>query len=570
MDSGSSLKIGALFLAPQRPPSFPAIPGQRGGKISADLQWQLEQHFNVRSVVLSNGQLGSPAGALRAIGAAAQALPGVTVLLVAVAGHVVRFDRRTGDLCSLVLPNSVPGRPGSTLSFVDLVATLHSCSTAENLVICADLTAEPTIAGALPPIPGVHLLTSTVGPSAAAGLTCHDALAAVLGDLAAAGDRRPMNELLRAAAGQARGGGATVQLGEVGRPVLVGSNYAEEQLPDYVREDFYSPHPGSRLDAVTELAALAEGSRFARICLQRAATHDSADEVRGYADSLGRRPEQATLQELLDTGRISPTDLNNALHHPTLPDFVPHPGGDVVIGIDSLDSRFSSCRPRHRLLLPPFTLARTVVTNRQYLAFVASAGGPCPEHWVTGNKLWDSPDLPVVMVSWQDACRYCGWLTDHLQAIGRLAPDERVRLPSEAEWECAAGNGRGDPYPWGDNADPGRANIRATGIGEVVAPGRFSPQGDNAAGCQDLIGNVSEWTRSRWGASGRRPSFHYPYRADDGREANGPSPEARYVIRGGAYHYGTECANSYTRNQMLATQPHPATGFRVAVVRRTE
>ncbi|WP_158632267.1 formylglycine-generating enzyme family protein [Micromonospora sp. Llam0] len=525
----------------------------------------------MRSIVLRAGQFGSPTSALRAVRAAAQDLDGVGMLLVALAGHVAHFERTTGDLVSLVLPNSVPGRPGSMLPMADLIAELHGYDATGSVVICADLTTAPSGSVPLSPIPGVHLLASIPGPTVAVGRTCHDALAAELGDLAASGELRPLNEVLHRAADRARASGVAVHVSALDRPIVLSAKYPEEQLPDYVREDLYSPHAGSRLDAVTELAALAPSSAHARVCLQRVATHDSADEVRSYAESMSRQAEQPTLQELLDNGRISATGISDALHRPALPDFVPHSGGEVVIGLDPPDSRFSSCRPRHLLRLPPFELARTVVTNSQYLAFVAVAGGPCPEHWATGDNLWDEPSLPVVMVSWHDAVRYCDWLTRRLRAVGRLTADQRVVLPSEAEWEYAASNGRGDPYPWGSAADPRgrRTNIRATGLDVVVAPGRFSPQGDSAAGCQDLIGNVSEWTRSRWGTSGRLPTFHYPYQADDGREANGPLPDARYVIRGGAYYYGRECANSYTRNQRLATQRHPATGFRVAVVRRT-
>ncbi|WP_232236684.1 formylglycine-generating enzyme family protein [Micromonospora globosa] len=134
-----------------------------------------------------------------------------------------------------------------------------------------------------------------------------------------------------------------------------------------------------------------------------------------------------------------------------------------------------------------------------------------------------------------------------------LASGQRIILPSEAEWEAAAGNSHGDLHPWGDTADPRRANIRATGIGAVVAPGRFSPEGDNQAGRQELIGNVWEWTRSLWGYSGNHPTFGYPYRHDDRRETASTRPGARYVIRGGVFYYATECANSFTRNRMLAT-----------------
>src|SRR5262249_37658076 len=155
---------------------------------------------------------------------------------------------------------------------------------------------------------------------------------------------------------------------------------------------------------------------------------------------------------------------------------------------------------------------------------------------------------------------------EHLHTTGVLPRHERIVLPSEAQWECAAGNRRGDPYPWGDQPDPERANIRATGLAKVIEPGRFSPAGDSVAGCQDLIGNVWEWTRSIWGGSARKADFGYPYDPADGREDLHSDPTVRRVIRGGAFYYAVECANSYTRNQMPPGNRHPAGGFRVAVV----
>jgi iron(II)-dependent oxidoreductase len=82
-------------------------------------------------------------------------------------------------------------------------------------------------------------------------------------------------------------------------------------------------------------------------------------------------------------------------------------------------------------------MSRSLVTNAQYLAFV-EAGGPKPIYWRNdgGWQLrrfdrWIALPLdePVVHVSWHEAQAYCRF-------AGR-------RLPTEAEWECAATSGQG-------------------------------------------------------------------------------------------------------------------------------
>ena len=176
------------------------------------------------------------------------------------------------------------------------------------------------------------------------------------------------------------------------------------------------------------------------------------------------------------------------------------------------------------------------------------------------DALQGDDNCPVVWVSWDEAMRFCVDLTAHWHDTGRLASDWCVRLPSEAEWEKAARGGRRIPqepamrrpqveltenlfpereYPWGDGAAPDNANYDDTGIGKVSAVGCF-PGGRSPYGCEEMAGNVWEWTRSVWGKESKKfedmfkPQFKYPYIPNDGRE-NKDTAKYLHALRGGAF-----------------------------------
>jgi hypothetical protein len=110
-----------------------------------------------------------------------------------------------------------------------------------------------------------------------------------------------------------------------------------------------------------------------------------------------------------------------------------------------------------------------------------------PKHWE--NQL-ETPNRPVVWVSWNEANAYCHWLTEQLS--------EEVRLPTEAEWKSAA-SPDGRVYPWGEaEPDLQRANFGSL-IGAPTPVGLF-PAGDGPYGHSDLAGNVVEWCADcKWG-----------------------------------------------------------------------
>lgn len=109
---------------------------------------------------------------------------------------------------------------------------------------------------------------------------------------------------------------------------------------------------------------------------------------------------------------------------------------------------------------------------------------------------WEQlPDHPVVHVGWADASAYARW-------AGK-------ELPTEAQWEYAARGGlQGRDYAWGDELSPGGVLLANTWQGpfpwrsdDPDGHHRTSPVGSypaNGFGLHDMIGNVWEWTRSRW------------------------------------------------------------------------
>jgi len=187
---------------------------------------------------------------------------------------------------------------------------------------------------------------------------------------------------------------------------------------------------------------------------------------------------------------------------------------------------FDNEGPRHRTFLEAFQLGSRLVTNGEYLAFVEDGGYERPKLWLSDgwatceSSRWRAP------LYWQQ--RDGSWFTVTLSGLLPLHADEPVthvslyeadayarwagaRLPSEAEWECAA------------------ADVAIEG--NFVEGERFhpAPAVASGAGPHQMFGDVWEWTRSAYAPY---PGFQPPEGALG--EYNGKFMCNQLTLRGGS------------------------------------
>jgi len=171
---------------------------------------------------------------------------------------------------------------------------------------------------------------------------------------------------------------------------------------------------------------------------------------------------------------------------------------------------------RRVILERPFLIGTREVTNRQFRRF-----RPGHSSGRFAGMSLDGDLQPVVRISWEDAARYCNWLSKqeglppfYVEKNGRLVPSRPAntgyRLPTEAEWAFVARvMGRRTParYPWNGPYPPrtksgNYADESARGILPAIIKGYqdsfavTAPVGKfpkNPAGLYDIGGNVSEW-----------------------------------------------------------------------------
>lgn len=205
-----------------------------------------------------------------------------------------------------------------------------------------------------------------------------------------------------------------------------------------------------------------------------------------------------------------------------------------------------------------FSLGKWPVTNSQFGKFVAAEKyGPPTQHpdnegFLSGwtNLDWDptppkgKEHHPVTWVSLLDALAYCRWAG--------------ATLPTEWLWEKAARGPDGRTYPWGESKPDAKiANIDGRGTNEV---GKFA-RVRSPYGCEELVGNVSEWTLP---ADGVAPgAFPPPYPEVPLPALNAP---VEVCVRGACFLRTTaKSAKASHRRKLSVTRRNQWTGFRLAV-----
>jgi formylglycine-generating enzyme required for sulfatase activity len=266
-------------------------------------------------------------------------------------------------------------------------------------------------------------------------------------------------------------------------------------------------------------------------------------------------PEQA-FQKLLEVIRPEVTLAPARL--PFEPEMILIPACQFLMGGNPRKDKgaYPEEKRQHRLYLPDYYLAKTPVTNSQYVVFIQAISHDPPEHWQGMLPPPGKEEHPVVNVSWYDALAYSRWLAQ--------VTCKSYGLPSEAEWEKGARGTDGRIYPWGNQWDPKRCNSYESGKDDT-SPVGACPAGASPYGLLDMAGNVWEWTRSLWGKQRDKPYFRYPYDSEDGRENLEESPDVFRVLRGGAfinYQWLVRCAYRY---RLHPGDRHRGIGFRVVV-----
>ncbi len=229
--------------------------------------------------------------------------------------------------------------------------------------------------------------------------------------------------------------------------------------------------------------------------------------------------------------------------------------------------------PQHPVYLDAFYIDDTEVTNAAYALYLNEIGDhesgcegrACLTSGSRVQRQGDSYEVqegfaqhPVHSVTWHGAAAYCRW--------------REARLPTEAEWEMAAGwQADGNVktlYPWGNIFDGGLANsCDATctqsqangayddGYAETAPVGSF-PGGRSAIGAHDMGGNVWEWV-----ADWFSPRY---YAFSPQHNPQGPSEGAGRVLRGGSWFDSAPFAATVFRTGLPPHESNDSIGFRCA------
>lgn len=198
--------------------------------------------------------------------------------------------------------------------------------------------------------------------------------------------------------------------------------------------------------------------------------------------------------------------------------------------------------------IAPFSLATTEVTQKEFRE-------------VTGfnPSTHRGDNLPVHNVTWWEAIRFCnllslreGFAPVYDLATGAFDPSRGgYRLPTDAEWTYAAGEGKTPGHLGEAQTKDAVALLRFAQASRPQPVAKLAP---NARGLFDMTGNVWEWVQDFNDPTGAIASAVDP--------AGPPAGVAR-ILRGGSYLSSTSSWSKGYRSSVEPGRRSPYTGFRV-------
>ena len=299
---------------------------------------------------------------------------------------------------------------------------------------------------------------------------------------------------------------------------------------------------------------------------------DKTDEVMDALHELQETKEFTGNEENTVPKKIIPKPINLANRPASFRNQHEHNAEYILIP----GGRYLFSKKKKEVHVNDLYFAKYPVTNKLYRSFIDALGGQSKFREglqdIANKKIWDpkfaayfkegkndlaalfrSPydedrkfggnDQPVVGITWYAAQAYALWLS---QREGKPAS---YRLPSEVEWEWAAGGKQGEvvqevrKYPWAENREPDSKLLNHDNNEGATTPVGSYPDGATPEGLYDMAGNVWEWTDSFWDESA-----------------------SNRVIRGGCwFNHAVRCRSAF-RSSLTPDYRNYYVGFRLVFV----
>ena len=259
--------------------------------------------------------------------------------------------------------------------------------------------------------------------------------------------------------------------------------------------------------------------------------------------------EENTYEEFGGVGDGAVPSLDVAFTIPRLDlEMLPIPAGFFLMGSPADERDREDIETQHKVKVSrPFWLGKYEVTQGQWVWIMDNN----PSFFKNGPEWWNAP---VERVSWEDAQAFCNLVNIREKTAGRLPPDYRYTLPTEAEWEyaCRANASWSTAYSSGNRLAESDANFDQQ-VNKTAKVGTYKP---NAWGLHDMHGKVWEWCFD-W--------FEKDYHLLDLTDPIVKGFKTRRVFRGGSWSTEPGLCRTAMRNQKQEDFKDFRLGFRLAL-----